>query len=57
MNQFIGERLVSITEPWDGDCEENSMILEFESGSIRIMAVDYSEPGQGGSPSIRWEKP
>jgi len=56
MNDFIGERLVSVTEPWDGDCEEDSMILEFESGSVRIMAIDHSEPGCGGSPSINMEK-
>ncbi len=56
MNKFIGEKLVAVTLPWDGDCEEDSMILEFESGSIRISATDYSEPGQGGCPSITLEK-
>ncbi len=56
MKSFIGERLISITEPWDGDCEGDEMILEFESGSIRISACDHSEPGAGGCPSIYLEE-
>ena len=56
MDKFIGERLISITEPWDSDCEEDSMILEFESGAVRIWASDASEPGRGGCPYIHWEE-
>ncbi len=54
MNKFIGEKLVMITLPWDGDCDE--IILEFESGTLRITACDYSEPGQGGCASLAWEE-
>ena len=53
MNKHVGERLVFITKPREGGCEGDSMILEFES--ICDMAVDHSEPGQGGCPSIDWE--
>ncbi len=55
MKKFIGERLVSITETWDGDCEEDSMILEFKSGSIHIIAADHSA-NCGDCPSIDWEE-
>jgi len=56
MNKFIGERLINITLPWDGDCEGDKMVLKFESGSIRISATDYSEPGQSGCLSITLEE-
>ena len=56
MNKFIRERLLSITEPWDGDCDGDEMILKFESGSLHIWAHDASEPGQGGCPFIHWEE-
>lgn len=42
LKDCIGERLIAVTEPWDGDCEGGDMILEFESGSFRIIAVDHS---------------
>lgn len=51
MKKFIGERLVSIIEPWEGD----EMVLEFESGSVHIFAVDNSECGDGNT-SIYWEE-
>lgn len=53
LKDCIGERLISVTEPWDGECEEGDMILEFESRSFYIVAMDYSEPGRGGSPALR----
>jgi len=56
MNKFISEKLVAVTLPWNADCEGDEMILEFESGSIRILACDYSEPGHGGCPSLTWEE-
>ena len=40
MNKFIGERLIKITQPWEGDCEGDEMILEFESGTLHITADD-----------------
>ena len=53
---FIGERLINITRPWEGDCEGDEMILEFESGILHIIADDASEPGCGGSPFIHLEE-
>jgi len=52
LKDCIGERLLAFTEPWDGDCEAEDMILEFESGAFRVIAVDHSEPGLGGCPSL-----
>jgi hypothetical protein len=52
MNKFIGERLVSVTEPWDGDCDGDEMILHFESGTLHITAGDAGEPGHCGCPFI-----
>ena len=36
MNKFIGETLLSITKPWNGDCDGDEMILEFESGRLYV---------------------
>jgi len=55
MKKFVGERLVSVTEPWDGDCEGDEMVLEFESGSIHVWAVDNSATG-GASTSLYLEE-
>lgn len=52
LKDCVGERLMAVTEPWEGDCEGEDMILELESGVFRIIAVDYSEPGLGGCPSL-----
>lgn len=56
LKDCIGERLVAVTEPWEGDCEGEDMILELESGAFRIIAVDHSEPDLGGCPSLITEE-
>lgn len=52
MSKFNGERLLKITEPWEGDCEGDEMILHFESGTLHITAGDAGEPGCCGCPFI-----
>lgn len=59
MNPFlkhIGEKLEAVALPWDGECEEDSMILKFESGSVCIIAHDYSWPSSAGSPALVFEE-
>ena len=45
MNKFIGERLISVTEPWGDNCDGDEMILEFESGRLYVRAGDHSSYG------------
>ena len=45
MNKFIGETLLSITKPWNGDCDGDEMILEFEFGRLYVRAGDHSSRG------------
>jgi hypothetical protein len=56
LKDCMGERLLAVTEPWEGECEEAEMILELESGVFRIIAVDSSEQGRGASVSLYIEE-
>lgn len=48
----IGEQLIAVVEPGEGDCDAGDMILNFESGAFRILAVDCSEQGFANFPGL-----
>ena len=52
LSDFVGQKLVAVTKPWDDDLEGEQARLTFESGPVVFSAVDNSEPGQGGCVSM-----
>ena len=47
ISDLIGQKLVSVTEPWDDDLDECQARLVFEGGTLMVSAIDSDGMGNG----------
>lgn len=39
ITDLIGRKLLKVTEPWDGDLEQDQVRLVFEGGTLVVSAI------------------
>jgi acyl-CoA synthetase (NDP forming) len=42
VSELIGQKLIKVVEPWDGDLEQDQVQLMFEGGTLMVSAIGDS---------------